>query len=398
MTIVHISTDYPDAYQAQKTRAIANLISATRDEFDHIIYSLNRSSISALSGFTHWALNSWQKGLTHIGQDDNILSFTYSAPSYGLFLRSSLHNIADAIAENIVKKGIKPDLIQGHKLTMEGLIAERLANYFNVPYVLSVQGNTDRSILKVRRDLWPLYRRVFHNAKCVFPFAPWALAYCEKILGPRSAPSYMLPCITAQDDIISPQIAPAQIMSAFHLRHWRIKNFKQMVAAAKKAGHDNSGFNLDIYGGGSDDLRASLQANIASIKADNVYLKGALAGAQMQNTMNGYAGFAMVSKRETYGMVFAEALLAGCPIIYPENAAVDGYFNGKSFALPVSPSDSDAIARAMIEILHHQKSMKSDLAQWQESGAASQFQRASITRQYSDGLKMALASEAIDAR
>ncbi|MEO1045704.1 MAG: glycosyltransferase [Pseudomonadota bacterium] len=397
MTIIHISTDYPDSVQSAKTRAIANLVEATADRFDHQVYSLNRRDIPPASGMKRWLGKDWGRGIHRHDETGNISSWTYAAPSRGLFLRSSLHAVADILADDIARRGLRPTLIQGHKLSMEGLIARRLARHFNVPFALSIQGNTDRSILKVRRDLWPDYGQIFHQAAMVFPFAPWALRYCEQALGQRNGPVQMLPCITEQDRIIAPQEAPDRIMTAFHLRHWQIKNFDRLVKAANRVRQGQSGFTFDIYGGGEDGLVAMLQRRIDDAKAGGIALKGSVAGADMQAVMNRHAGFCMVSRRESYGMVFAEALLAGCPIVYPADAAVDGYYDGQSFALAVAPQDDGAIAEAMRKILRDQKAMKQDLAAWQQSGAAREFQRDTIRGNYARGLGIALGEEKADA-
>ena len=49
MTILHISTDFPDAFDGAKTPAIQNLVEATVDSFDHYVYSLNRIDVSPLA-------------------------------------------------------------------------------------------------------------------------------------------------------------------------------------------------------------------------------------------------------------------------------------------------------------------------------------------------------------
>lgn len=389
MTIIHISTDYPDAYQSAKTPAISNLVDVTRDDFDHQIYSLNRNSISAFSGMTKWIGRNWDQGMACHCDEQSISSWTYEAPSQGLFLKSSLHALAEILINDIIAKGIKPTLIQGHKLSMEGIVAYRVAQHFGVPFALSIQGNSDRTILQVRRDLWPLYRKIFHEAAVVFPFSPWALDYVHSVLGHREGCTIMLPCITPQDEIIPPKMCSNQIMSAFHLRHWKIKNLDILSAAGAKSSQTVSDFSLNIYGGGDADLVQMLQDRIGKYSPP-VSLCGALDGGQIQNVMNNHAGFAMVSKKESYGMVFAESLLAGCPIIYPQNAAVDGYFDYKSFAQAVAPHDVDAIADAMQKTLYDQKQMKEDLMKWQNSGAAQQFQRGAIARTYRDGLQYAV--------
>lgn len=388
MTVIHISCDYPDSHISAKTRAISNLIEATNADFDHHVYSLNRMPLSPLGGLKHWISGGWP-----IIEFDGVLASSdwgYHAPSRGLFMKPSLYALADRLSEDIVKKGLKPALIQGHKLSIEGLIAQKIAQNFNVPFAISIQGNSDRTILQIRRDLWPIYRTIFQDAAAVFPFAPWALDYCERVLGKRAGKTIMLPCISGSETIITPKINhDAKIMSAFHLRYWKLKNFDRLAQAAQKAADDIEGLSLDIYGGGEKSLVATLEKRIESMAS--VHLRGPLDPMAIQNMMNDSVTFAMVSNKESYGMVFAESLLAGCPIIYPKDTAVDGYFEGHSFAQAVPADDVGAIADAMQKAITDQKQMKDDLYAWQSSGAPTNFQRETIVKKYRDGLNGALA-------
>lgn len=395
MTVIHISCDYPDSHVFAKTRAISNLVEATNADFHHHVYSLNRLPLSPLNGLKNWISGGWP-----IIEFDGVLASSdwgYHAPSHGLFMKSSLYALSDRLSEDIVKKGLKPELIQGHKLSIEGLIAQKIAQNFNIPFAISIQGNSDRSILQIRRDLWPIYRTIFHDAAAVFPFAPWALDYCEQVLGKRAGKTIMLPCIGSSENIIAPKINhDAKIMSAFHLRHWKLKNFDRLAQAAQKAAADEIGdeagdgkrLSLDIYGGGEDALVAMLEKRIEAMR--DVNLCGPIKPSIIQEKMNDSTAFAMVSNKESYGMVFAESLLAGCPIIYPKDAAVDGYFNGYSFAQAVPADDVGAIADAMQKAVRDQERMKDDLYAWQISDAPRNFQRNTIVKNYRDGLHSAL--------
>ncbi len=57
--------------------------------------------------------------------------------------------------------------------------------------------------------------------------------------------------------------------------------------------------------------------------------------------------YVMASFKETFGLVFLEALTQNIPIIYTEKQGIDGYFNNKNYAYSVKPEDyieiSDAI-------------------------------------------------------
>jgi len=394
MTIVHISTDFPDPLQPDKTRAVQNLIDATADEFDHYTYSLNRADISPAVALGHSLSAAWP---VQTGDEFEYgACWEYKAPAYGLYLKVVMRNLADKISEDIVRKDIRPTLVHGHKLSMEGVIAHRIAKNLGLPFGISIQGNSDRQILSVRRDLWPLYREVFHQAAIVFPFTPWALNYCEISLGKRAGPTLTLPCISSQERIITPKNTPPRLMSAFHLRHWKLKNLPILLNAFAEIDKGDDDLHLDIYGEGDEVVTMKLSKMIAASGAGRVHLAGGVAHDDIQQIMNNHAGFAMVSRRESFGMVFIEALLAGCPVVYPTNAAIDGYFDGHDFAIPASAKNQGAVTEAMAKLVFDQDRLKADLAKWQSGDEPERFQRAAIAKTFADGLRQGIKSKFVD--
>lgn len=397
MTIVHITADYPDSFQSAKTKAIYNLVTNTAADFDHLVYSLNRQNISAFQA-TSRALrrgsNKWKARSFDV--TTKVQSWTYQAPSKGLFMQTILNQVADQIIADLERSNHLVTLVQGHKLSIEAIIADRIAKHFNVPLAISIQGNSDQYIVSIRRDLRTSYRRIFHEAAVVFPFAPWALHYCETVLGKRDGLTVMLPCITAQDQIIAPQVSPPHFMTAFHLERWRLKNLPSLIEATSRLNQENREIRLNVFGGGSDEVVQEIEDKNHQLRGGCAKLGGNLPPPDIQQMMNRHAGFAMLSRRESYGMVFAEALLAGCPIIYPKGAAVDGYFDDMPFAIATQSDSIPAIVDAMSRIFTDQKKLKSELAVWQKSGAAERFQTKNITNAYRDGLRSAFGNKLTD--
>lgn len=382
MVMVHISADYPDAFASGKTRAITNLLALTEQRFDNLVYSLNRVAPTLRDLFA--ATDSRRRGawVDVADRSGGVTTLRYVAPGKGVFLKTCLDKVADFIASDLDSKGIRPALLHGHKLTIEGIVVERLAARLRVPFVLSIQGNTDTKILAVRRDLIPLYRRIFHAAAAVFPFSPWALNAVEERLGRRTGRTVALPVPTSSDAIIAPQPAVPRLLSAFQLAHHRSKNAASLFEASRIIERQVPGYSLDILGEGSERVRQELEAQISRRGLSSVRLAGAVAHDRIQQAMNKAAGFVLVSHRETFGMVFVEALLAGCPVIYPKDRAIDGFFEGCDFAIPVSPGDQAAITSAMLHLIHNQDRLKKSLADWQASGAAARFQRHMIAAAY----------------
>lgn len=387
MAIINISTDYPDEFQPDKTCAISNLVDGTRDDFDHVVYSLNRIDI----GFVKAAFDSAARPtVTRLYDSDALNCWTYEAPSKGLFLKRNMLALAEIIVEDITRKGIIPKLVHGHKLSMEGIIAYQVAKLLNIPFAITVQGNSDRNIVNIRRDLRPLYRRIFHEAGAVFPFTPWALDYLSGVLGKRQGKTQLLPCITAQEQIITPVKTEPVMVSAFHLKNWKLKNIDALLAGASLLEQEIADFRLEILGGGDPEDIEAIMRLIAAAGNPPAHLLGAIDHTEIQSVMNRSALFALLSHRESYGMVFIEALLAGCPVIYPADAAIDGYFDKYPFAMAVPSGDQQEINEVMKDMLRHSDDLKLQLQRWQESGEPAFFQKQHILKNYSKGLKIAM--------
>jgi len=60
--------------------------------------------------------------------------------------------------------------------------------------------------------------------------------------------------------------------------------------------------------------------------------------------------FVMPSRRETFGLVYIEALTQGVPIIYSKGHGIDGYFDEKKIGLSVNPNSQKELTKAIFKI------------------------------------------------
>lgn len=385
--VVHLTGDFPDPIEPDKTTAIRQLIDLTADRFDHTVVSLNRRAPdpAALAGWFGRRLEvvaaPFEYGLTA----------QYRAPPAGVFHAAMLERLGDWLAERLAAApGPKPSLIVGHKLTIEGIAVRRAAARMNIPYALSIQGNTDERILRVRPDLAPLLGKVLHGAATVFPFTPWALDAVAKRLGAPASPPRILPCATELDTPISPRAQGNGLVTAFHLRNWQTKNFDRTVAALTQVRKQGRSTRLAVLGGG--DGSSARRCREIGDATPGVTFEGPLAHADMPERLNAATALVMPSRRESFGLVFIEALFAGIPIVYPAGQGVDGFFDNAEFAVRVDARSTAAIAAAMMHVVDHEPRLKAALAEWQRGPEARRFQRAAISRQFADGLEAAIAS------
>jgi glycosyltransferase involved in cell wall biosynthesis len=98
---------------------------------------------------------------------------------------------------------------------------------------------------------------------------------------------------------------------------------------------------------------------------------------------------ALPSHRESFGMVFVEALLAGCPILGPAGFAIDGYLPDGLVGLLVPSRDEVAIAEALDRLLSEETAFKHRLAALQARGGLDLFRQTAIAATYGAALETA---------
>lgn len=387
-SILHLSADYPDPVEPFKTPVIRTLVELTRSKFEHEVLSLNRRSPGAAL-FAKQVLRGGGCPRIRFTEQPFVdgSAITYDAPSRGIYHASLLRQLGNGLSDRS-QTDAKPDLIVGHKMTIEGIAARRMSKKLAVPYAISIQGDTDTKILNLRPDLAGEFKRIFHEAAVVFPFTPWALHKVEKKLGKRKGPTVVLPCPTALDQPLQPSTTGSrELISVFHLKNYKRKNLKGLAEAMRLLAQSDPEICLTIVGGGSEEDIARCKSMLVGL--NNVSLAGPMSHDELRVRFNAAAGFVLPSLRESFGLVFIEALFSGLPVIYPADNAIDGFFDNALFAVRVDARSAEAIAGAMRRLVAQEGETKRALAVWHASATALRFQRKAIGDCFAAGLQAA---------
>lgn len=381
-TILHLSADHPDPLVPAKTRAIANLL-ALVPEHRHLVYSLNRIG--------------WRAGIAALdfadasGQDHRAVA--YGALPKGLFLKHYLDRLADWIAADMARRGLVPDAVHAHKLSVEGPVGWRLAQAWGVPLIVSIQGDSDTRIIGAKRELRGLYRAIWAGAAMVFPFTPWARDRIAAVLGPRQGPAWMLPCPGPGDRLQTPRVVGPVIRTAFHLGVAGRKNAAGLIAALGQAATQVPDITLEVIGGGDPAAFARLARLADRLAPGRVRFLGAQPHDRIADLFNGACGFALVSHRESFGMVFAEALLAGAPCLIPRGWGIDGYLAEGDGVLCARSTSQAEIAEGLVRLVRDQAALKARLDALGRRGDLAFLQRDQVAQTYRGGLTLALADK-----
>lgn len=382
MRILHISADYPDPLDPTKPKALSNLVELAV-EHENRVFSINRRSrcrgIHALR-FADAA-----------GADNQAV--VYQALPKGVLMRRGLSALARWIIEECRSSGFVPDLVHAHKLTVEGLVGTEVAAAFDAPLVLSVQGNTDLQILRAKPGLRREFRAIWHDAAVVFPFAAWAAQDLQALLGDRSGPTHLLPCPGPADAILPPEPSSAPVIrTAFHLRDSPRKNAAGLIRAIGIAANEVPNLQLEILGGGDATAFAELASLAAKVAPGQVHFLGSVPHDKVQGLFHTATAFALVSHRESFGMVFAEALMAGAPCLIPRGQGIDGYFEDGSVVLSAPSRDPAAIAAGLVRLVREETAFKDRLTALGDAGGLTRLTRSDIAARYRAGLSAALAA------
>lgn len=375
--ILHISNDYPDHLYGDKTTAISHLVEAT-PQYRHVVYSLNRT-------------NGWS-GIASMPFGEDRVSVAYEALPKGIFWNKRLTAVARWIAADLKKKNIVPDLVQAHKLTVEGVIGLKIAKEYGVPLVCDIQGNTDCMMLRKKIDMRGVYRDIARYTDLVFPYAPWSIKPFKDLIGLDESKCVPLPVIPGFDTLQpSHTTGKNKLVTLIRLRGRKTKSIGGLLAAFKALEKKFPDLTLDIYGGGPAKDLIFITKDILKNNLENrVFLKGKIANHLLPQTLNEYSAMVMPSRAETYGLAYAEALFCGIPVLYSKGRAIDGYFNPDDIGYACDPLSAADIAGGIEHILLNESKLKKNIESMQKNGKFNNIRRAGVIDAYTTNIDRVL--------
>jgi glycosyltransferase involved in cell wall biosynthesis len=255
-----------------------------------------------------------------------------------------------------------------------------------------VQGDTDIKVMSARPDLAGVFKQHVKDAAILFPFAPWTLKeLCNRI--PNAASKCrILPVAPAKDDLSrAPVIGLPKLVSVFHLDSWCRKNLAGMAHAVNELSSHVKGIHLDVIGGGTAKSFIDAREAVKKVGADHlIRFIGPISNHEITDTLKQYAAFVLPTLRESYGLVHAEALFAGIPVVISQDMGIDGLLLECDFIATCNPRSGISVSRAILSLLDHEATAKESLAAAQLAGGLDGLRKKAILDIYRDGVSKAL--------
>ena len=254
-------------------------------------------------------------------------------------------------------EGWKPELVYAHHTAASGYVAWRLRRRYGLPYVV-----TDHDFEEITDcERYPGRRRLFDQ---VSGEAGRMVAISHRMESDlvRLFPQIRSVRVANGSDPIPASIAAAprppelqgkRIVCSVGMFYPR-KGFPGLVRAFEPVARQHPEAELRIVGDGAD--RAKVERAIADCRLEGrVRLLGAQSHAAALQEIAWCDVFALVGWDEPQGVVFAEAMSAGKPIVCANDGGINDYFRSGVHGIAVPPRDDAAACRGLEVLLSNDK-------------------------------------------
>jgi glycosyltransferase involved in cell wall biosynthesis len=267
------------------------------------------------------------------------------------------------------KRAIKIDfdLIHAHTVYSNGSLAYFIHNRINIPYVVSVRNTDINSVLKYFVYQKEFVKKIITGSSKIFSPAPsYSSKLNMKLFGNSSENS-----LFSFDAIPNPLNefwilnigSPKRITNKSHLNvlfvgeiaenknipfiiktfsNWTYRNIKFSVRIIGKLKQSRKG--LEYYESFRKMLHGYPDVEFIRDVSDKMIMKEYYRSADL---------FFMVSKHETFGLVYIEAMSQGTPVLYTKGEGIDGYFSESEIGYPVEYNNINSAREKVLLILNN---------------------------------------------
>jgi len=229
----------------------------------------------------------------------------------------------------------KPDLIHAHTFFSDGSLAYDRYKKYQIPYIVAVRSTDMDVFMKYRPWLLAMGKQIAENASFIVFISPSIKKKFLKKFGEKyENKSLIIPNGINQDFIqnraqIQKEIhTPVRLLYVGDFR--RRKNVPALIKLAAKTGST-----LTIVGKGGKQEKKVLRM---IRKVEGINYPGRIDNlAELRKIYSQSDIFIMTSRRETFGLVYLEAMSQGLPLIYSFNTGIDGLFEEGRVGYGVKP-------------------------------------------------------------
>jgi len=229
----------------------------------------------------------------------------------------------------------RPDILHAHTLFSDGSLAYYYHKKYHTPFVVAIRSSDLDVFLKFKPWLKPYGKKILENAQHIVFIAPSLKNKFHQIFGDQyESKSLVIPnglnesyLEYAPGKAKEPHTPLELLYVGSFLKRKNVPALIKLVQRSKAK--------LTIVGGGGSEEKRILRMIRNSDRIS--YLgriddPGKLIEIYRQSDI-----FIMASSRETFGLVYIEAMSQGLPVIFSKNTGIDGLFEPGTIGYGVNP-------------------------------------------------------------
>jgi len=242
----------------------------------------------------------------------------------------------------------KPDIIHAHTLFSDGSLADYYYRRYGTPFLVAVRSTDIDVFLKYKPWVKSYGKQILNNAKYIVFISPALKNKFKEIYGQTyESKSMIIPNGINQSYLSSDKPKKRDLHNPMELLYvgsfLKRKNVPDLIRLV-----DNLPARLTIVGAGG---RAEKKVQKMAGNSDKVTFLGSIKDqARLKEIYTSSDIFIMTSGRETFGLVYIEAMSQGLPVIYSKNTGIDGLFEEGSVGYPVTPGSISEMQQGLEKI------------------------------------------------
>jgi glycosyltransferase involved in cell wall biosynthesis len=267
--------------------------------------------------------------------------------------------IADLYHDLFIKIDFKDiDVIHATTLFSDGALAYKVFKNTGIPYVLAVRTVDVDWFLKLRPDLLVMVKAILLNAASIIFISdalkdnffknPFIKTFMPKIISKSKVIYNGIDQYWIEHKTEIQSIRPTKILYVGYFDN--NKNVLRLVQAFLLLKKEFPNLELNLVGGNKGAQLGHIKS-IANSQNNGVCFLGPI--YDKEKLLKIYRAnhiFAMVSKRETFGLVYLEALTQGLPLLFTKSQGVDGIFKER-IGEAVIPTSVNSIKKGLKKII-----------------------------------------------
>jgi glycosyltransferase involved in cell wall biosynthesis len=378
--ILNISYDLRDRYNRKVTPAISNLINVSSSNFDIFIIDLVRTPNPLKEKVKFYCSN-------------HMMVNVFGLP-FGLLMNWSQDRALNLIKNSAAKGEIDLrnfDLIHSHKLTYEGMIGYKLSKEFDTPLMVTLR-QTDTMIFNKKIGASKLYKPVIEKCTGILYLIPQILLRMENIFGKSffnehiMSKAELLPNIVDRKiNKVRKDVEKGNFVTVLKMEKRIVyrKNIKRLLKAFHQLHKTN--IKLSIVGDGS--YRSEIEKWVRKLKLNSkVQFIGHVDNDHIDEYYAKAEAFLLPSISESFGLVYAEALLNGTPIMYSkDHLGFDGFFDG--VGIGVDPKSIKSIKDGILKLYNKSSLYRKNINDLNQSGEFNIFSSSYVGSKYNELLE-----------